>query len=114
MKMILAIVQPELLPDIKEGLLKAKISKFTVSTAKGHGSEVPIEEVYRGISYELELSNKIRIEIAVNDDFVDPVVESICEVAKDEGTEGRGKILILQIEDCIRIRTGERGKEAIG
>tara|TARA_A100000164_G_C21264513_1_gene477307 strand:+ start:152 stop:496 length:345 start_codon:yes stop_codon:yes gene_type:complete len=114
MKMILAIVQPELLPDIKEGLLKAKISKFTVSTAKGHGSEVPIEEVYRGISYELELSNKIRIEIAVNDDFVDPVVEAICEVAKEEGTEGRGKIFILPIEDCIRIRTGERGIKAIG
>tara|TARA_X000001036_G_scaffold437385_1_gene482593 strand:+ start:1214 stop:1558 length:345 start_codon:yes stop_codon:yes gene_type:complete len=114
MKMILAIVQPELLPDIKEALLKAKISKFTVSTAKGHGSEVPVEEVYRGISYELELLNKIRIEIAVNDDFVDPVVDAICEVTKEENTEGRGKIFISPIEDCIRIRTGQRGKEAIG
>ena len=114
MKMILAIVQPELLPDIKEGLLKAKISKFTVSTAKGHGSEVPVEEVYRGISYELELSNKIRIEIAVNDDFVEPIVDSIFKVAKKENAVGRGKIFITPIEDCIRIRTGQKGKEAIG
>jgi len=115
MKLIVAIVQPEILPDIKEELIKMKISKFTVSTAKGQGSEVPVQEVYRGISYELSLSNKIRLEIGVNDEFVDKVIKAITTVANKEGSEGgRGKIFVLPIEQCIRIRTSDKGKDAIG
>ena len=82
MKLIIAIVQPEELPDIKEELLKRKIYKFTVSSAKGQGKEIPVQEVYRGISHEISLLTKIRLEIAVNDDYVDNAVEAITAVAK--------------------------------
>ena len=114
MKLIIAIIQPEELPDIKEELLKRKIYKFTVSSAKGQGREIPVKEVYRGISHEITLLTKIRLEIAVNDDFVDSAVEAISVVAKKPDNKGRGKIFILPIEECIRIRTGENGNKAIG
>tara|TARA_B100000941_G_C28423100_1_gene509903 strand:+ start:472 stop:816 length:345 start_codon:yes stop_codon:yes gene_type:complete len=114
MKLIIAIIQPEELPDVKEELLKRKIYKFTVSSAKGQGREIPVKEVYRGISHEITLLTKIRLEIAVNDDFVDSAVEAISVVAKKPDNKGRGKIFILPIEECIRIRTGENGNKAIG
>ena len=114
MKLIIAIIQPEELPDVKEALLKKNISKFTVSNALGQGKEIPVHEVYRGIAHEITLLKKVRLEIAVNNDFVDPVVEAIISVAYKEGDKGRGKIFILPIEECIRIRTGEKGAIAIG
>ena len=114
MKLIIAIIQPEELPDIKEELLKRKIYKFTVSSAKGQGKEIPVKEIYRGISHEITLLTKIRLEIAVNDEFVEPAVEAISIVAKKPDNKGRGKIFILPIEECIRIRTGEKGNKAIG
>ena len=114
MKLIIAIIQPEELPDVKEELLKRKIYKFTVSSAKGQGREIPVKEVYRGISHEITLLTKIRLEIAVNNDFVDSAVEAISVVAKKPDNKGRGKIFILPIEECIRIRTGESGNKAIG
>ena len=115
MKLIIAIVQPQELPDIKEALLRKKIHKFTVSNVLGRGMELPIHEIYRGIAHDIKLLKKVRIEIAVNDDFVDPAVDAICSVAQKAGEdEGRGKIFILPIEECIRIRTGERGPKAIG
>ena len=113
MKLIIAIVQPEELPEIKEELLKRKIYKFTVSNALGQGKEIPIQEVYRGISHEITLLKKVRLEIAVNNDYVDPAVEAICKVADKYQDKGRGKIFILPIEECIRIRTNEKGKKAI-
>jgi len=114
MKLLIAIIQPEELPDIKEELLKRKIYKFTVSSAMGQGKEIPFKEVYRGISYEISLMKKVRLEIALNDDFIDSAIEAISSVAKKEGDKGRGKIFILPIEECIRIRTGEKGEKAIG
>ena len=114
MKLIIAVIQPEELPAIKEELLKKSIYKFTVTNARGQGKEIPVQEVYRGISHEITLLKKVRLEIAVNDDFVDPAVEAITTVAKKDGDKGRGKIFVLPIEECIRIRTGETGKEAIG
>jgi len=114
MKLIIAIIQPEELPDIKEELLKRKIYKFTVSSAKGQGKEIPVKEIYRGISHEITLLTKIRLEIAVNDEFVEPAVEAISIIAKKPDNKGRGKIFILPIEECIRIRTGENGNKAIG
>ncbi|MDP6457206.1 MAG: P-II family nitrogen regulator [Candidatus Marinimicrobia bacterium] len=114
MKLIIAIIQPEELPYIKEELLKREIYKFTVTNAKGQGKEFPVQEVYRGISHEITLLKKVRLEIAVNDEFVESTVEAITKVAKKDGDKGRGKIFILPIEECIRIRTGETGKEAIG
>ena len=114
MKLIIAVIQPEELPAIKEELLKRNIYKFTVTNARGQGKEIPVQEVYRGISHEITLLKKVRLEIAVNDDFADPAVEAITTVAKKDGDKGRGKIFILPIEECIRIRTGETGKKAIG
>ena len=95
-------------------LLKNKIHKFTVSNALGQGKEVPITEVYRGIAHEISLLKKVRLEIAVNDEYVDNAVDSIVKVAQRAKDKGRGKIFILPVEECIRLRTNERGKEAIG
>jgi len=114
MKLIIAIIQPEELPAMKEELLKKKIYKFTVSNALGQGKEIPVHEVYRGIAHEISLLKKVRLEIAVNDDFVEAAVDAITTVARKEGDKGRGKIFILPIEECIRIRTNEKGSEAIG
>ena len=77
MKLIIAVIQPEELPAIKEELLKREIYKFTVSNAKGQGKEIPVQEVYRGISYEISLLKKVRLEIAVNNKYVDAVIEAI-------------------------------------
>ena len=99
---------------MKEELLKRKIYKFTVSNALGQGKEIPVQEVYRGIAHEISLLKKVRLEIAVNNDFVESAVEAITTVARKEGDKGRGKIFILPIEECIRIRTNEKGSEAIG
>ena len=114
MKLIIAVIQPEELPYIKEELLKRQIYKFTVTNAKGQGKEIPVQEVYRGISYEISLLKKVRLEIAVNNEYVDAVIEAITTVAQKDGDKGRGKIFILPIEECICIRTGERGSVAIG
>ncbi|MCH7574432.1 MAG: P-II family nitrogen regulator [Candidatus Marinimicrobia bacterium] len=114
MKLIIAIIQPEELPSIKEALVQNKIYKFTVSNALGQGMEIPINEVYRGIAHDIKLLKKVRLEIAVTDEFVDVAVDAISEVARGAGDVGRGKIFILPIEECIRIRTGERGEAAIG
>ena len=114
MKLIIAVIQPEELPYIKEELLKREIYKFTVTNAKGQGKEIPVQEVYRGISYEISLLKKVRLEIAVNNEYVDAVIEAITTVAQKDGDKGGGKIFILPIEECIRIRIGERGSVAIG
>ena len=114
MKLIIAIIQPEELPDIKEELIKRKIYKFTVSNALGQGVELPIQEVYRGISHEIKLLKKVRLEIAVNDEYVDSAIDAISEAARTADDGGRGEIFILPIEECVRIRTGETGKVAIG
>ena len=113
MKLIIAVIQPEELPAIKEELLKRNIYKFTVTNARGQGKEIPVQEVYRGISHEITLLKKVRLEIAVNDEFVEPTVDANTTVAKKDGDKGRGKIFVLPIEECIRIRTGETGKDAI-
>ncbi len=114
MKLIIAVIQPEELPYIKEELLKREIHKFTLTNAKGQGKEIPVQEVYRGLSHEITLLKKVRLEVAVNDEYVDAVIEAITTVAQKDGDKGRGKIFIIPIEECIRIRTGERGSEAIG
>lgn len=114
MKLIIAIIQPEELPAMKEELLKKKICKFTVSNALGQGREIPVHEVYRGIAHEITLLKKVRLEIAVNDEFVESAIEAITTVARKDGDKGRGKIFILPIEECIRIRTNEKGTTAIG
>ena len=81
MKLIIAVIQPEELPYIKEELLKKEIYKFTITYAKGQGKEIPVQEVYRGLSHEITLLKKIRLEVAVNDEYVNAVVEAITTVA---------------------------------
>ncbi len=114
MKLIIAIIQPEELLPIKEALVQNNIFKFTVSNVLGQGMEIAIHEVYRGIAHDIKLLKKVRLEIAVNEEFVQPAVDAISGVARGAGDVGRGKIFILPVEECIRIRTGETGAEAIG
>jgi nitrogen regulatory protein P-II 2 len=113
MKLIIAMIQPYKLPDVKKALYDAKIYKMTVSNALGCGQQKGYTETYRGVIHNVNLLKKIRIEIAVNDDFVDSTIEAIIKGAKT-GKIGDGKIFILNLPECIRIRTGERGISAIG
>ncbi len=115
MKLITAIIREVQLDKVREALIKAEIARITVSRVSGHGQQ-RIEEMYRGQRIIPDLIPKIKIEIAVNDSFVDITVDAILRSAKTNGTEGvvgDGKIFITQLEECIRIRTGERGGSAI-
>lgn len=113
MKLIVAIIQPEKLTDVKQALFEAKICKMTVSNVIGAGQQMGYSETYRGAISEINLLKKVRIDIAVNDDFVKPAVDAIVKGAKT-GKIGDGKIFITDLPECIRIRTGETGKTAIG
>ena len=113
MRLIIALIQPEKLPDVKESLYKAEVYKMTVTNAIGCGQQRGYTEVYRGVGEEINLLKKIRLEIAVNEDFVDKTVDAIIKGART-GNIGDGKIFIMPLEECIRIRTGEKGHDAIG
>lgn len=113
MKLVHAIIQPHKLTDVKESLAKAGVTKMTVTTALGCGNQKGFPEGYRGTVYEVNLLKKVAIEIAINDDFVEPTVKAICDGART-GNIGDGKIFIADLIDAVRIRTGERGREAIG
>lgn len=113
MKLIIAYVQPHKLSDIKESLYAAKVFKMSVTNALGCGQQKGYQETYRGVEMEVNLLKKVRIEIAVNDEFVKPTLDAIIKGAKT-GEIGDGKILVLDLGECIRIRTGDRGKTAIG
>ncbi len=113
MKLIIALVQPNKLPDIKKALFDAEVYKMTVMNALGCGQQKGFTETYRGIIDEVNLLKKIRLEIAVNEDFVEKTIEAIKKGAYT-GKIGDGKIFVLDLPRCIRIRTGEEGQEAIG
>ncbi|MBM4018878.1 MAG: P-II family nitrogen regulator [Planctomycetes bacterium] len=113
MKLVIAIIQPHRLEAVKAELYKREVNLLTVSEVLGHGRQKGIAEVYRGVKETGNLLKKIRLEIAVNDNFVEPTVEAICKGART-GETGDGKIFILPLERCVRIRTGEEGREAIG
>ena len=113
MKLIIAYIQPEKLNDVKQELYSAEITKMSVTNALGCGQQKGYHESYRGVDIEVNLLKKIRLEIAVNQDFVKPTIDAIIKGART-GEIGDGKIFILNLEECIRIRTGETGKEAIG
>ncbi|MFC1620886.1 P-II family nitrogen regulator [Candidatus Omnitrophota bacterium] len=113
MKLIIAMIQPHKLPDVKSALYDAAVYKMTVSNVLGCGQQKGYTETYRGVIHEVNLLKKIRLEIAVNKDFVEPTIKAIIKGAKT-GKIGDGKIFILDLPDCVRIRTGERGNEAIG
>lgn len=113
MKLIIAYIQPHKLNDVKQELYKADVFKISVTNAMGCGQQKGYTETYRGVEIEVNLLKKVRIEIAVNDAFVRPTVDAIVAGARS-GEIGDGKIFILPLEDCIRIRTGETGSTAIG
>jgi nitrogen regulatory protein P-II 1 len=113
MKLIIAYIQPEKLTDVKRALYEHEVYKISVTNALGCGQQKGYHETYRGVDIEVNLLKKVRIEIAVNDDYVDPTVEAIIQGARSNNI-GDGKIFVTDLADCIRIRTGEKGKDAIG
>lgn len=114
MKLITAIISETKLEKVREALIEAEITRITVSRASGFGRQVK-EEIYRGRKMIPNLNPKVRIDIAVNDEFVDTTIDSIIKSARSQGDGeiGDGKIFIQPLDDCIRIRTGERGNDAV-
>ena len=113
MKLIIAMIQPHKLPDVKQALFDAQVYKMTVTNALGCGQQKGYTETYRGVVHEVNLLKKVRLEIAVNEDFVQPTINAIIKGARTDKI-GDGKIFILDLPRCIRIRTQEEGNEAIG
>ncbi len=107
MKFIVAMIQPHKLTDVKRALYDAQVYKMSVTNALGCGEQQGYTETYRGAMEEVNLLKKVRLEIAVNEDYVEPTIKAIIKGAKT-GNIGDGKIFILDLPECIRIRTGER------
>ena len=113
MKLIIAYIQPERLNAVKQSLYAADIKKMSITNALGCGSQEGYSKHYRGVNLEVNLLKKVRLEIAVNNDYVDKTVDAIIEGARTNHI-GDGKIFILDLPECVRIRTLERGNSAIG
>jgi nitrogen regulatory protein P-II 1 len=113
MKKIVAYIQPHKLNEVKQELFKAEVYKMSVTNAMGCGQQMGYTESYRGVDIEVNLLKKVRIEIAVNDDFERKTIDAIIKGART-GEIGDGKIFVSTLEDCIRIRSGEHGSDAIG
>ena len=113
MKLVIAIIQPDRLENVKDELYKAEINLITVSEVLGHGRQKGITEYYRGAKETGNLLRKVRLEIAVNDNFLEPAIKAIIKGAKT-GETGDGKIFIMNLAECVRIRTGDRDGIAIG
>jgi nitrogen regulatory protein P-II 1 len=115
MKLIIAIIQPTKLEAVKEALAQVEVFRLTVVDCQGFGRQKGHTEIYRGHELTTNLLRKVEIQIAVNDDYVEKTIDAISKAGRsgDKGKVGDGKIFILPIEDCVRIRTGERGPEAI-
>ncbi len=113
MKLIIAYIQPEALTPVKQSLFEAEVHKMSVTNALGCGQQKGYHETYRGADVEVNLLKKLRIEIAVNSEFVESTVDAIIKGART-GNIGDGKIFVMDLVECIRIRTGEKGPEAVG
>ena len=116
MKLIVAIIRPERLDEVQKALAERDVYLMTVTDVRGCGRQRGHTEVYRGQQVETRLIPKLKLEIAVNEPFVEAAVEAIVHAARtgDTGAVGDGKIFVLGLEDCVRIRTGESGPDAIG
>jgi nitrogen regulatory protein P-II 1 len=112
MKLVVAIIRPETLPSVLEGLYRAEVRGLTINRVQGHGGEIERVETYRGTTVKMELSEKVRLEIGVSDHFVEPTVEAILAGART-GQVGDGKIFVLPVEKVYRIRTGEEDQAAV-
>ncbi|MBU1045331.1 MAG: P-II family nitrogen regulator [Candidatus Omnitrophica bacterium] len=113
MKLIIAMIQPHKLPDVKKALFEADVHKMTVTNVLGCGQQKGFTETYRGVIHEVNLLKKLKLEIAVNEQYVKTTVDAIIKGARI-GKIGDGKIFVLDMPECIRIRTGETGSKAIG
>jgi nitrogen regulatory protein P-II 1 len=113
MKLVIAIIQPDRLEEVKEELYKSEVNLITVSEVLGHGRQKGVTEIYRGARETGNLLRKIRLEIAVNDNYLEPTIRAIEKGART-GETGDGKIFVLDLKECVRVRTGERGTIAIG
>ena len=113
MKLVIAIIQPDKLEEVKAELYKAEVNLITASEVLGHGRQKGVTEIYRGAKETGNLLRKVRLEIAVNDNFLEPAIRAITRGAKT-GETGDGKIFVLDLKECVRIRTEERGSVAIG
>lgn len=113
MKLIIAIIQPHKLDEVMQELDKNEIYLKTVSNVLGCGRQKGETEIYRGVKEAGNLIKKVKLEIAVNDKYVEPTIKAIAKAA-NTGQIGDGKIFVLDMEECCRIRTGEKGTEAIG
>lgn len=116
MKYVVAIIRPEQLERVQQALAECDVYLMTVSDVRGCGRQRGYTEVYRGSAVQIRLLPKVKLEIAVNEAFVESTVEAIVHAARtgETGNVGDGKIFVLDLADCVRIRTGERGAEAIG
>lgn len=115
MKLIIAIIQPSRLEAVKEALTDVEVFRLTVMDCQGFGRQKGQTAVYRGREVAVNLLRKVQLQIAVNEEFVEPTIDAIVKGGRsgESGEIGDGKIFILPMDDCIRIRTGERGSEAI-
>jgi nitrogen regulatory protein P-II 2 len=115
MKLIIAIIQPNKLEAVKAALTEVEVFRLTVMDCQGFGRQKGHTEVYRGHEFSVNLLRKVQLMIAVNEDFVEPTIDAIIRGGRtgEKGEIGDGKIFVLPMEDCVRIRTGERGPEAI-
>ena len=115
MKLIVAIIQPARVEAVKAALSRVEVFRLTLMDVQGFGRQKGHTETYRGHELSVNLLRKVRLEIAVNDDFVEPTIEAIVQGGRsgEKGEIGDGKVFVLPMDDCVRIRTGERGNEAI-
>lgn len=115
MKLIIAVIQPSKLEDVKAALSEVEVVRLTIMDVQGFGRQKGQTEMYRGREITLNLLRKVQLQIAVNDAFVEPTINAIIKGGRtgEQGQIGDGKIFVLPLDDCIRIRTGERGPDAI-
>jgi nitrogen regulatory protein P-II 1 len=115
MKLIIAVIQPSKLEDVKAALSEVEVVRLTIMDVQGFGRQKGQTEMYRGREITLNLLRKVQLQIAVNEAFVEPTINAIIKGGRtgEHGQIGDGKIFVLPLDDCIRIRTGERGPEAI-
>jgi nitrogen regulatory protein PII len=112
MKLVIGIVRPEKTNEVLEALYRAEVRGFSMSRVQGHGGELDRVETYRGTRVRIGVTEKVRFEIAVSDDFVEPTIEALCEGGRT-GDVGDGKIFVLDLEQVVRIRSGEEDNAAV-
>lgn len=112
MKLVIGIVRPEQANQVLEALYRAEVRGFSISRVQGHGGELDRVETYRGTTVQMGLSEKVRFEVAVSDNFVEKTVQALCEGGRT-GEVGDGKIFVVPLEHAVRIRTGDSDEGAV-